>query len=98
MAQELQGNLGVGELAKSLQNATSLGDATLGVLVAELPATHRPAKQLEVAVPDHFEVTGEQANVDRGGRAADQDELAFVLEVGLASAELEAKLGATSRW
>ena len=50
VAEELQGNLGVGELAKGIQNATSLSNATLSVLVAELPAAHGPAKQLEVAV------------------------------------------------
>jgi len=96
VAKELQGDLGVRQLTESLQNAACLSDAGLGVLVAELLVTHRPAKQLKVALPDHLEVARELANVNRGSLAADQDELALVLEVGLASAEPEAELRAPS--
>ena len=96
VAKELQGDLGVRQLTKSLQNAARLSDAGLGVLVAKLLVTHRPTKQLKAALPDHLEVTRELANVSCGSLAADQDELALVLEVGLASAEHEAELRAPS--
>ena len=92
MAQELQGDLGVRQLTKSLQNATSLSDAALRVLVAKLLATHWPAQQREVAFPDNFKISRKLVNVHSGGRAADQDELALVLELGFASAQLEAEL------
>ena len=96
VAQELQSDLGIRQLAEGLQDATSLSDASLGVLVAELWAADRTAQQLEVAFPDNFEISRELGNVHRGGQAADQDELALVLEVGLASAQLKAEVRAPS--
>jgi hypothetical protein len=68
----------------------------LSVLVAKLRATDRTTQQLEVGFPDNFEISREQANVHRGGRAADQDKLALVLEDGLASAQLKAEVSAPS--
>jgi hypothetical protein len=41
-----------------------LSNALLGVAVAESRGAHRPAQQLEVAIPDDLEITRENVNVD----------------------------------
>ena len=64
--QELQGDLGVGELAQGLKQVRGFVDSFLRVRVAELRASDRSAKQLKVAVPNYLEVSREGAHVHRG--------------------------------
>ena len=51
VAKELQGDLGVRQLAESVQNATSLSDAALCVLVAKLWATDRTTPTARSCLP-----------------------------------------------
>ena len=78
-AEKLQGDLGVGHLTKSREDPKGLGNTSLRVSVAELRASHRPAEQLEVTVPDDFEVRGEVGNINCRRRTTGKDEFAFVL-------------------
>jgi len=86
---KLQGNLGVGHLTQSGEDPQSLGNTSLRVIVAEPRASHRSAEQLEVTVPDNLEIRRELGSIDSGGRARSEDNLAFVLAVSQAGAELQ---------
>ena len=92
MAEKLQGNLGIGKLAQGLQRAGGFAGSLLEVCVAEVWASNRGAKQLEVAIPSDFKVARGSAHINGGGSSSGKDKLAFVLEVGRPSAELEADL------
>ena len=83
-AEKLQGDLWVGHLTKSREDPKGLGNTSLRVSVAELSASHRPAKQLEVTVPDDLEVGGEVGNINCRRRTTGEDEFAFVLADGVA--------------
>ena len=76
--QKLQCHLGIGSFAQRLENPESLGGRSLGVVIAEC-GDDGPPKQLEVAIPDDFEVSRETGHIDCGGRAGGEDELTFVL-------------------
>jgi hypothetical protein len=90
-AQQVESDLGVGQLAESLQELAGLADPFLSMRVAELRGADRTAEKLEVAVSHDLEVRGKSASINRGGMAGSEDELALVLEVGRASAELQAQ-------
>jgi len=94
-AQELQGDLRVGKFAQGLQQVRGFVDSLLRVRVAELWGSNGGTKELEVAVPNDFEIRREGAHVDRGGSSSGKDKLAFVLEVGRARAELQADFRAS---
>ena len=90
-AQQLESDLGVGKLAESLQELAGLADPFLSMRVAELRGAHKTTEKLEVAVPHDLEVRGKSAGINRGGLSSGEDELALVLEVCRASAELQAE-------
>ena len=74
-SKQLKGNLGVRQLAQSLQELSRLLHSAESVPVAVLRGADGTAKQLEVAVPNNLEVRRERGNVNRRARAGSKDDL-----------------------
>ena len=92
----MESDLWVGQLAESLQELAGLADPFLSMRVAELRGAHRTTEKLEAAITYDLEVKGKSAGINRGGLSSGEDELALVLEVCRASAELQAESSTAS--
>ena len=66
------------------------------MLITELWGADGRAQKLEIAVPNDFKVRREGRDIDRRRGPSHEDELALVLEVGCACAELEANVITTA--
>ena len=63
-AEQLEGDLRVRNLAEGGEDAERFVDPVAGVLFTELRRAHRSPKQLEVTIPNDFEVRRESGNID----------------------------------
>ena len=86
----------VGEFAEGLEEFASLVNTLAGVTFAELFAADRSTQKLEIAIANDFKVRREGRDIDRRRGPSHEDELALVLEVGCACAELEANIITTA--
>ena len=63
-AEQLEGDLRVRNLAEGGEDAERFVDPVVGVLFTKLRRAYRSPKQLEVPVPNDFEVRRESGNID----------------------------------